>query len=200
MDRILIIYLPVFVLIYLLLCFVLPSWRVYRQTGINPVTFGKTDSAHDYIGRLMKILTALLVATVLIFSLFPNVYRWLVPITYLEQQPIRYLGLVLAHLSLAWILIAQLQMKNSWRIGIDETHKTGLVTAGLFSISRNPIFLGMICSVTGLFLILPNLLSFFVAAATYMIIQIQIRLEEVFLEKQHGIVYNEYKKQVRRLL
>jgi protein-S-isoprenylcysteine O-methyltransferase Ste14 len=31
-------------------------------------------------------------------------------------------------------------MDNSWRIGIDEENKTGLVTKGIFSISRNPIF------------------------------------------------------------
>ena len=31
-----------------------------KQTGINPVTFGKTDNAHDYIGFVMKVLIALL--------------------------------------------------------------------------------------------------------------------------------------------
>jgi len=26
---------------------VLPTYRVWKQTGINPLTFGNTDSAHD---------------------------------------------------------------------------------------------------------------------------------------------------------
>ena len=35
-------------------------YRTYKQTGINPITFGKTDNAHDYIGFVMKVLIALL--------------------------------------------------------------------------------------------------------------------------------------------
>ena len=45
-------------------------------------------------------------------------------------------------------------MSNNWRIGIDEENNTELVTIGIFSISRNPIFFGMIISVFGLFLII----------------------------------------------
>ena len=91
-------------------------------------------------------------------------------------------------------------MSKSWRIGIDEKHKTELITKGIFSISRNPIFLGMILTVFGLFLIIPNAITFFLALATYFIIQIQIRLEEEFLEKQHGEIYKNYKKTVKRLI
>jgi len=35
---------------------------------------------------------------------------------------------------------------------------------------------------------------------TYIVIQIQIRLEEEFLEKQHGEQYLNYRKSTRRLL
>lgn len=193
-------YLPVFLLAYLLVSFVVPSVRVYRQTGINPVTFGRTDSAHDYIGFIMKLLTALLCIAVLIFSLSKQAYSYLVPIPYLEHRGIQIAGLVLAHFSLGWIVLAQLQMRNSWRIGIDEKNKTELVTQGLFGVSRNPIFFGMILSVLGLFLILPNMISFFAAAGSYLIIQIQIRLEEAFLQREHGEQYNAYKSAVRRLI
>jgi protein-S-isoprenylcysteine O-methyltransferase Ste14 len=94
----------------------------------------------------------------------------------------------------------QYQMSNSWRVGIDENNKTELITKGLFSYSRNPIFLGMIISVAGIFFILPNALTFFLMLTTYIVIQIQIRLEEEFLEKQHGEQYLIYKKTTKRLL
>ena len=106
----------------------------------------------------------------------------------------------LIHLSLLWISVAQYQMSNSWRIGIDENNKTELITKGLFSYSRNPIFLGMIISVAGIFFILPNALTFFLILSTYIVIQIQIRLEEEFLEKQHGQEYLSYKQTTKRLL
>ena len=83
---------------------------------------------------------------------------------------------------------------------IDEINKTELITKGIFSISRNPIFLGMIVSVLGLFFVIPNALMFCLTITTYIVIQIQIRLEEQFLQKQHGQVYINYKQKTRRLI
>ncbi|CAH0335036.1 hypothetical protein FVB9288_00656 [Flavobacterium sp. CECT 9288] len=193
-------YLPLYLVLYIAVAFVLPSYRTYKQTSINPITFGKTDNAHDYIGFVMKVLIALLFMTVFIYALGDRAYQYLVPISYLMKEVFLIIGLTLIHLSLLWISVAQYQMSNSWRIGIDENNKTELVTKGLFSYSRNPIFLGMIISVTGIFFILPNAVTFFLMLSTYFVIQIQIRLEEEFLEKQHGEEYLSYKKTTKRLL
>lgn len=194
------IYLPIYLLIYLFIAFVLPTYRTFKKTGINPVTFGKSDNAHDYIGFLMKLLLALLFVVVLIFSFSERAYNYLVPVEYLEVNYLQITGLIIIHISLGWISVAQYQMGNSWRIGIDENNKTGLVTKGIFSLSRNPIFLGMIVSVLGVFFIIPNALTFFLTLTTYFIIQIQIRLEEEFLTKEHGSQYQEYKQKTKRLL
>ena len=194
------IYLPVYLLIYLAVAFILPSFRTWKQTGINPVTFGKEDTAHNYIGFIMKLLIALLFIMTLVYSLSDRLYNYLLPVWYLENQFVVIAGLAIIHVALIWIMIAQFQMSNSWRIGIDEKNKTQLVTKGIFSISRNPIFLGMIITVFGFFLILPNALSFFLVLTSYFIIQIQIRLEEEFLERQHRDTYKDYKSKTRRLI
>jgi protein-S-isoprenylcysteine O-methyltransferase Ste14 len=199
-DNFLKIYLPIYLLFYLLLAFVIPTYKTYKATGINPITFGKADNAHDYIGFVMKILIGLLLISVFMFSFGSNIYQYSSPILFLENNILKIVGLVLIHISLLWIAIAQYQMSTSWRIGIDEKNKTELVTKGIFSLSRNPIFLGMIVSVLGLFFILPNALSFFTALATYFIIQIQIRLEESFLLGQHKEKYLAYRKKTRRLI
>jgi protein-S-isoprenylcysteine O-methyltransferase Ste14 len=199
-DTFLKIYLPIYILLYLVIAFVIPTYKTYKATGINPITFGKEDNAHDYIGFVMKILIGLPFVTVLFFSFGNNNYQYCSPILFLEINILKIIGLALIHISLLWIAIAQYQMSNSWRIGIDEKNKTALVTIGIFSISRNPIFLGMMISVLGIFLVLPNALSLFTAVSTYFIIQIQIRLEEVFLLREHGEEYLKYKKKVKRLL
>jgi protein-S-isoprenylcysteine O-methyltransferase Ste14 len=194
------IYLPIYLVAYLIVSFVVPTYKTYKQTGINPVTFGKNDSAHDYIGFVMKILIGLLFVAVLFFAISDNFYQFTSPIVYLQNHYLQILGLILIHISLLWITIAQYQMSTSWRIGIDEINKTELVTKGIFAISRNPIFLGMIISVLGLFLIIPNAITLFCTLATYVVIQIQIRLEEDFLTKQHGQKYIDYRNGARRLL
>ncbi|MBK9993532.1 MAG: isoprenylcysteine carboxylmethyltransferase family protein [Saprospiraceae bacterium] len=194
------IYLPIYLILYMLVAFVIPTYRTYKQTGINPITFGKNDNAHDYIGFIMKVLIVLLFVAVLTYSISEKLYSYLVPISYLQTQTLTITGLALIHIALVWISFAQIQMSNSWRIGIDEKNKTKLVTDGVFSISRNPIFLGMIISVLGLFFIVPNALTFFLTITTYIVIQIQIRLEEEFLQKQHSQDYVNYKLKTKRLL
>jgi len=200
MENFLRIYLPIYLLAYLAMAFVIPTYKTWKKTGVNPITFGKADTAHNYIGFVMKSLIALLFIAVLCFSIGGNVYKYMIPIDYLQIAGLQFFGLALIHISLVWIAIAQYQMSVSWRIGIDEINKTELKTTGIFSISRNPIFLGMILSMLGIFFILPNALTFYLTLTTYFIIQIQIRLEEEFLTRQHGEAYLHYRQSTRRLI
>jgi protein-S-isoprenylcysteine O-methyltransferase Ste14 len=89
-------------------------------------------------------------------------------------------------------------MSNSWRIGIDYEERTTRVDEGIFKLSRNPVFLGVLLIYLGIFLIAPNVLSFTLFALCYFILQIQSRLEEEYLEDIHGKTYLDYKKKVRR--
>ena len=148
----------VYLLIYFAAAFVLPSYRVWKRTNVNPVTFRGADTAHDYIGKLFKIVMASLTAVVATYAFAPDDYSFLLPIARLENRTTQIVGIVLLVLSLGWTVLAQIQMGNSWRIGIDEEKETALVRSGLFSLSRNPIFLGMIVTLTGFFLTIPNAL------------------------------------------
>jgi protein-S-isoprenylcysteine O-methyltransferase Ste14 len=130
----------------------------------------------------------------------PALYNKFLPIPELDNLTIKYTGLGFLTFALIWTIIAQIHMKNSWRIGIDTETKTELITKGLFQLSRNPVFFGMTVSLAGLFLTTPNALTGVFLITGYMLIQIQIRLEEEFLTKQHGQKYSDYKQKVRRLI
>lgn len=201
MDSFLKIYLPLFLISFIVLVFVIPSIRIYKQTGINPFRFATNiDGAHDYIGASMKVFILVLLVTVLLYSFSASAYHRLARFEYLEIPALRLAGLILGHLSVLGIVIAQLQMKESWRIGIDYENKTPLVTSGLFSRSRNPIFLFLLISLVGLFLMLPNAITFAVLFSAYIVLHITIRLEEDFLQKQHGEAYTRYMDNVSRLI
>lgn len=103
-------------------------------------------------------------------------------------------------LSLIWTVLAQSQMGHSWRIGIDEEHRTVLVVKGIFGVSRNPIFLGMILTLVGLFLTIPNAITLLTLVLGFVLIQVQVRLEEAFLGQVHGRDYDDYRRRVRRWL
>jgi protein-S-isoprenylcysteine O-methyltransferase Ste14 len=189
-----------YILINFSLTFVLPSYRVWKRTGIFPVTFSNADTAHDYIGKVFKMLLALLVIVGSIYAFYPEGNKYLLPIWYLENSTFQTVGLVILFVTLAWIAVAQYQMSDSWRIGIDEKNQTALVTKGVFSVSRNPIFLGMLATLLGLFLVMPNAVTFMVVITGFIVVQIQVRLEEVFLLKAHGEAYKTYCTQTKRWL
>lgn len=110
----------------------------------------------------------------------------------------RYAGMTLMLVSLIWIIVAQTQMGSSWRIGIDEENITELKSTGLFKLSRNPIFTGMIASQLGFFLYHSTMLNLTILIIVYLLISIQIRLEEEFLSKTHGQSYIEFKARAPR--
>lgn len=187
-------------IIYFGVAFVLKSLIVARRIGKNPLVLPKDDSAYGLIGLYFKLTLVAMFLYVLLFALFPSLHQSFLPISLLEKPVVSYTGLGLLLLALAWTVVAQAHMKNSWRIGIDAEMKTELVTTGLFSVSRNPIFLGMMVSLGGLFLVTPNAFTLLFLVLGFVLMQIQIRLEEEHLVNVHGEPYRQYKKMVRRLL
>lgn len=194
------IYLFAFLVLYFLIVFVLRSWLLWKRTGVNPFTFDDTDDAHGYNGRLFKFIVALEVLIVAIYSFGGEVYEYLLPFWYLEHWELQVAGWVFLVLSLVWTFTAQLQMTDAWRIGIDTKNDTELIATGLFSMSRNPIFLGIILADIGLFLVAPNAFTLLISVLSIVVIQIQVRLEEAYLITAHGEDYIEYKERVRRWL
>ena len=192
--------LPIYFIVYFVIAFVAKSILVAKKIGKSPLVLPNDDTAYGLIGLYFKLTMAAMLIYVLLFAFKLFEYDNFVQIKWLDIYTVKIIGLVLLISSLIWTIVAQSQMKNSWRIGIDTETRTDLITNGLFSISRNPIFFGMIISMIGLFLVTPNACTILFLIAGYMLIQIQIRLEEDFLIKQHEEKYLLYKKNVRRLI
>ena len=111
-------------------------------------------------------------------------------------------GVVIAAAGIALTFLAQISMGTEWRIGIDTTEATGLVTDGAFTIARNPIFSAMLITAAGLTLMVsqPDLdhragrgsrspsSCRFVASKNHT------------FAKQHGPAYADYEARVGRFL
>lgn len=198
MDNALQIFLPLYFLLFIAATFVWRPVMVWRATGVNPFVATRGDSAHDFVVRMFRIVVSLALAAVIIYAFAPQFYEYLAPILWLEHALLVSGGLILLLASLVWTVLAQIQMGNSLRIGIDKANKTALVQTGIFGISRNPIFLGLVAALVGLFLVIPNALTLLVLVMSVALIGVQVRLEEEFLTRVHGDVYREYTHRVRR--
>ena len=192
------IFLPVFLLLYIKVAYVWPTLRVWRQTGINPFVFDKEDTAHNYIGKWYKIVVALIVFATAMFIIGDSAYPYLMPAHYLELKWARIISIVLCFVSLLVTMLGHFDMAQSWRIGIDKVNEAPLVQTGLFRFSRNPVFLSMIVVLVCLFFLIPNAITLVTLVSGYILIQLQVRLEEEFLLQKHGDVYKQYCEKVRR--
>jgi len=98
------------------------------------------------------------------------------------------------------MVTAQLGLGASWRIGIEEGARPGLVTDGLYRYSRNPIYLAFFITMLGFTLLIPTGLSLALLAGTYFGTRRQIAAEEDYLERTYGEAYRAYARRVGRFV
>lgn len=186
----------IFFIVFFCTAFVLPSWRIYRLNGVSPITFTNSGSAHDLIGLYMKVLMFLVLISSL-HSLPVDVFH---SAEFFNDKNLVIVGWTLMIVSLLFMCTAQIQMKDSWRIGIDQNQKTVLRTKGIFGVTRNPIFAAVIVALLGHFLVYSSVLNLIIFIVGILLVTIQIRLEEEYLLKAHQQDYIDYKNKVKRRL
>lgn len=170
-----------------------------RRAGVPVLTFGDGDDAHDFLGRVFRGLSALLVAVFGLRIAWPGVDRTMGAIPWLATPAIGWSGLALIAVGGAIVGSAQWQMGRSWRIGLGR-ETTPLVTAGWFRVSRNPVFLGFLIMLAGCWLSAPSSLTTCLLVAGWLSMSVQARLEEAHLDRENGRDYAGYRARVRRWL
>lgn len=187
-------FLLIFWMLFFLTTFVWRTYVNYRRYGQNPLVLQTDDSPYGYISKAFKGVILL----IFLITLQPLT----VPLHWQEVfAPGRWSGITgvaLMVLSLILVLMAQVHLGKSWRIGIDTQVKTDLVTSGIYRHSRNPIFLGMRIALLGFFLATPTFPVFITLLLGEILMQIQVRLEEEHLTRVHGKIYQTYQQHTRR--
>lgn len=119
-------------------------------------------------------------------------FGYVAPITSLPYF-IDWLFFALGVTGLIITLVSQHQMGDSWRIGVDQTETTKLKTDGLYSRSRNPIYLGILLFWVGLCGTFPHPLLWLCAAICWCCIEVIVRkIEEPYLYREHGEKFKVY--------
>lgn len=113
---------------------------------------------------------------------------------------VRILGVALGLLGDAIFLAAVYCMRDSWRAGIAEQEQTELITGGIYSVSRNPAFLGFDLMYLGLLLMFFNGVLLVLSVAGIVLMHLQILQEEQHLTRVFGKRYQEYMARVGRYL
>jgi protein-S-isoprenylcysteine O-methyltransferase Ste14 len=184
--------------LYGLLAFGLRTLIQLRRTGSSGFKgiSGRPGST-EWVGGVLFVAAIALGVAAPVCAL-PDLVE---PIGGLDGPGAHVAGLALFVAGLALTLAAQLTMGSSWRIGVDTSERTELVTGGLFGMVRNPIFSGMLPVSVGLALMVPSVLALAAVVALVVALEIQTRLiEEPYLLAAHGESYRVYAARVGRFV
>lgn len=141
------------------------------------------------IELIMKIATYAIIL-VEIISIILN--------THLFPQPVRITGIVIAVLGDVVFAISVYTMQDSWRAGIAKDDKTELVTSGIYSVSRNPAFLGFYLVYIGILMMFFHWILCVVTVFAITMLHLQVLQEEKHLADVFGNEYMTYKNKVKR--
>ncbi len=166
--------------------------------GINPVLIGKNKK--KFFVKILEttpiILTTLLILLILQGLFLEREFLLTKPLNI--PTPISYLGVFLGFFSFYFLILGYYHLGLSWRIGVSNQMKTPLITTGIFSITRNPVYISFYLFSFSLFLISKDLLFLSLSILLSINLHLLILQEEKSLEKTHGRKYLEYKKKVPR--
>ena len=164
-----------------------------KRKGIKTTQIGSDKTGFAKGVECTMMVSAILVVVVELVSIILG--------TTLLPPWTRWLGVGISVLGVAVFITAVVTMQDSWRAGVSKTDKTKLVTCGIFSISRNPAFLGFDLLYIGILLMFFNKVLFAASIFAAVMFHLQIvNVEEEFLLETFGEEYLNYRKKTCRYI
>ncbi|MEK6280216.1 MAG: isoprenylcysteine carboxylmethyltransferase family protein [Acidobacteriota bacterium] len=174
-----------------------------RSRNINPIAIGGGKKGFvlavevfAFTALLAWIIEILLYACHSEFRIFP----WPFNVQLIDSQIAKLIGVVLISLGALLFIWAYISFGDSWRVGFDVTTPGALVTSGVFSVSRNPIYLFLDLWFIGVFLINGTLIFLIFAVLALVVQHWQILQEETYLLNLYGQPYQVYLNKTGRYI
>jgi protein-S-isoprenylcysteine O-methyltransferase Ste14 len=124
---------------------------------------------------------------------------WLIPLPLAVPSIVKYIGFALVVIGFLFGLGAVIAFRRA-RTTLDPYHPvSSIVTSGVYSFSRNPIYFGFLLMVIGIPLNAGTYWGVILAPIFILLCnKLIIEHEEAYLEKKFGETYTRYRSHVRR--
>jgi len=177
------------------------TWVQLRRYGSSGIVLFRSGRPGQHLREaLFVVLAVALLAEAALAAVAPRRLPGLVPLAPATAAVLRATGTVIVLGATALMLAAQLDLGASWRVGIDEGARPGLVTGGLYRYSRNPIYVAMLTALLGFALLLPSWISLGLLIGAGLGIRRHVRDEEAYLARTYGEEYRRYAARVGRFV
>ncbi|RUM52596.1 MAG: isoprenylcysteine carboxylmethyltransferase family protein [Marinomonas sp.] len=171
-----------------------------RVTHTERVFHGSVFSANWWHHKIFDVFRVWIWLTCVIRYFYPSVDQYLGLLPALSADWVILAGTALLTTGFAWAIATHFMLGRCWTSGINQQGPTRLVTNGVYGISRNPIYLGVLASQVGFFFALPSLFSLLCLAVGVITILRQTSEEERHLAQQFPDTYRQYQNAVPRWL
>lgn len=162
-----------------------------KKQGIDTDQLGKDKKGLVKFIEVSLKLTSYLIIVVQLLS----IYFYNLKDTTLSQVA----GIIITAFGVSVFVLSVIQMKDNWRAGVSKKDQTNLVTEGIYSISRNPAFLGFDLMYIGILITFFNWYLFIVTLIAISLFHLQIvNVEEDFLIERFNNEYLSYRNKVNR--
>ncbi len=181
-------------------------WKIKRkemkkQFKIDPEVLASDQRPTQlYFAAMSKLLTMLVVVLIASHVFFSSSNSLMRPYAVFDSFYFDMAGFLIALAGLAICRIAQSTMGDSWRVGIDATAKSGLITNGIYQYIRNPTYTGLFTLCLGVWLIFPTVLFTIWIIVFFLLLEVQVRYEEEYLLEVHGEKYVQYSQGTKRYI
>lgn len=175
-------------------------WRARRSSeryGRSPIRLFHSSRTVQNIREIRVVGLGLVLA----YQAFAAGFGFYIPLAGLLFAPWPKAGMAVFAAGMALVATAIADMGPSWQMGFDQTvPEHGLVKTGVFRLSRNPIYLGLVVLSIGWFLVLPTLLSLIIVVGLALGVRRQAIDEEEYLQRIYGLEFRGWAREVGRFV
>jgi len=126
---------------------------------------------------------------------------WLLPLSFAFTKSLERMGYIITFVGLGFAFSAIRQFNKVHTTLDPHGSVSAIIISGPYRFSRNPIYLGFVCVLFGLPLVVGNCWGVILSPLLMvMMFQLVIKHEEIYLEEKFKDVYTIYKSRVRRWL
>ena len=191
----------IYLAIFFTLVAVFYTWRILskkKQEGHEIVFPGKRFCSTWWNHIIFRFFRAAIWLVCLVRVPFPEFDYYLGVFTPLYHSAVIITGILTLSLGFVITLFAHYSLGKQWRSGIDPDGPGKLVTEGMYSFTRNPMFMGIGIAQLGFFLALPTIFSLLCLIVGLTTLSLQTKAEELHLSETFKKDYLRYQSNVSR--
>jgi len=173
--------------------------RYRRKFGRSPINI----SAAGGILQVARLAALIIFGCFIAGKAIAEAVGWYYPLDTVLVGPFPISGTIAMIAGAALVLTAIVTMGSSWEIPVgpeEDRPAGGLITSGVFRLSRNPIYLGMIVALIGWLLLIPSLLSLIIVVGAIANLHRQAIEEEKHMREAFGLAFENWARKVGRFV